>query len=320
MSRKRETHDMHDDMDDMHDDMMDDAEETRQRRRDTIMRQRLRAARGEPDERDERDERASYAYRQQQQQRARPMPSMSPAPAAGGGGMGCAQSVLYMVLGGLVALVILLFFSGQALSNVGNLFGGLGGSFLPGIAPSPTPTIISRAAVIQQMQQLQRLQTTSYTIEQIIEARVTGDALDELLFGDRLLLIAHGQVEAGIDLDQLSEESLTVSDDGRSLTMYLPPVQIFSVTIDNEKTRVYDREKGLLASQNKDLETDARRFAENEILQAACESDIMGRASEDSQLAMQQFLTLLDFEEVQVIPAPVPECVVSGPPGTPPGP
>lgn len=318
MPHKRDPHDMYDDM-------MDEEEEMPQRRRDTIMRQRLRAARGEPaepDERyepDERDERDYYAYHQAQR-RARPMPSMASAPAAGGGGMGCAQSVLYMVLGVLVTLVILVFFSGQALSNVGNLFGGLGSSFLPGAVASPTPTIISRAAVIQQMQQLQRLQTTSYTIEQIIEARVTGDALDELLFGDRLLLIAHGEVEAGINLDELSEESLTISADGRSLTLYLPPVQIFNVTIDNDKTRVYDREKGLLATQNKDLETDARRFAESEILQAACESDIMGRASQDSQRAMQQFLTLLDFQEVQVIPAPVPECVVSGPPATAPGP
>jgi hypothetical protein len=50
---------------------------------------------------------------------------------------------------------------------------------------------------------LVRLELIQYTAEKIIAVEVNQGVLG-LLFGDRLLLVAHGYVTAGVDLSDLS--------------------------------------------------------------------------------------------------------------------
>ena len=113
---------------------------------------------------------------------------------------------------------------------------------------------------------------------------------------------------AGLDLSLLQPGDVTISEDRKTVTIRLPPVQIFSASLDNTNTRVYDREKGLLATTDKDLETIARQTAEAEILQAACEADIMERATTDARRSVEQLLRMLDFERVEIVADPVPAC------------
>jgi hypothetical protein len=230
-------------------------------------------------------------------------PDYAPVPASSGGG--CARAVLYLVVGALITLLIVFFFFGQAAQQVGEFLN------LPEMSgPTATPFMRSNTPIVLRVQQLQRLETTSYTIENVIEAgREGGNVLTDPFERDRLLLIARGRVEAGIDLRNLRESDVIISPDGSTLTVNLPPVQIFSVTLDNEQTRVYDRDTGLFASPDQNLETQARQEAEDRILTTACEDGVLQRATEDSRRAMEQFLSLLEFETVQVNTAPVPPCV-----------
>jgi hypothetical protein len=179
---------------------------------------------------------------------------------------------------------------------------------IQGIAAAPTPTTRSSAAVVTRIRQLNRIETTSYTVEKVFEASIQGNVFQNILFGDRLLLIAHGVVVAGLDLDDLEADDITISEDGKTITINLPPVEIFSATLDNTRTRVYDREKGLLATSDKDLETTARQKAEAEILQAACEYNIMQRATTDARRSIEQLMMMLDFERVEIVADPVPPC------------
>ncbi len=222
-------------------------------------------------------------------------------------GNGCATATLYVVLGTLAAIALILFFFNNMLGGVGSFFTGTGQ--MPALIASPTPTIsVNGPAVVQRIQSLSRLETTSYTIEQVIDAGVRGNVFENLLFGDSLLLIARGKVTAGLDLSQMQPQDVTVSPDGKTVTVQLPPVQILSANLDSNATRVYDRQTGIFAEPIKDLETEARREAESRILQAACEDGILQRASEDSRRAMEQFLSLLDVDQVIVQAAPVPTC------------
>ncbi|MDO8610322.1 MAG: hypothetical protein Q7R95_07265, partial [bacterium] len=59
--------------------------------------------------------------------------------------------------------------------------------------PSGTNINTSRTAVIKEMRNLQRIETASFTIEKIIDGGTSGNAFQQLLFGDKILLIAHGQ-------------------------------------------------------------------------------------------------------------------------------
>jgi Protein of unknown function (DUF4230) len=188
-------------------------------------------------------------------------------------------------------------------------------------AATPTTTLRDRGGTITQIRSLNRLETQSFSVERVVEAKVErGNPLD-LLLGDRLLLIASGEVIAGVDLSKLKDSDVTISQDGKSITLRLPPSEIFSKSLNNDRTRVYDRQAGLLAPQNKDLETQARMEAESQVLQAACEGSIMQKAADDAKRSIEQFVKLLDFEQVNVIGSAGP-CVAPGgaagaPPATP---
>lgn len=154
--------------------------------------------------------------------------------------------------------------------------------------------ITSRATVIKEIRQLGRLETSSFTIEKIIEAKKDGKSVwSDMLFGDKLLLIAHGEVVAGLDLSALTAEDIQETDG--VLRLKLPAPQVFSVRIDNEKTRVYDRSTGILTRSDKDLESQARLAAEQSIRAAACEAKILDQASANAVKQMKAVLSALGF-------------------------
>jgi hypothetical protein len=181
------------------------------------------------------------------------------------------------------------------------------GSLIQG--PTPTPVIISREAIVEQVQHIQRLETTVYTIERVVEASQSGRFLPDWLSGDRLLLIARGTVVAGVDLAGLTSDDVTVAADGTSAVINMPPVSILNqdTILNNVTTRVYDRQRGLLASLNPNLETDARLEADKQILLAACEDGILKQATTDAQRALQQLLSLLPIQ-ITVKTSSVPPC------------
>lgn len=158
---------------------------------------------------------------------------------------------------------------------------------------------VSRTAIIKQLQTLNRYETTSFTIEKIIEAGTTqGNALSQFLYGDRILLIAHGEVIAGFDLATMKEQDLEIQ--GKTVTVTLPPAEILVTRLDSEQTRVYDRDQGLLSQGDKDLETQARVAAEQSITQAACEGGILVEASEKGRNQLTTILKAVGFETVIV--------------------
>lgn len=168
---------------------------------------------------------------------------------------------------------------------------------------NPTPTVRpSPGTIVRQVQNLSRLETASYTIEKVITAESGQDAL-AFLFGDRLIFVAHGRVIAGVDLSQVREGDILVTDDDR-VVMALPPAEIFVVTLDNEQSYVYDRDTGLLG-MNPDLETAARQAAEQEILDAALEDGILELAEANAQAYLRQLIMSFGFQDVVFVPRPL---------------
>lgn len=156
----------------------------------------------------------------------------------------------------------------------------------------------SRAAVIKEIRNLQRIETASFTIEKIIDGGTGGNAFEQLLFGDKILLIAHGQVIAGFDLSQISDKDIVINN--TSIRMSLPKPQILVATIDNTQTRVYDRTRGILNPGDKDLESKAREAAQNAISEAACKGDILKQASDNGRKQLTAFLSALGFTQVSI--------------------
>jgi hypothetical protein len=172
---------------------------------------------------------------------------------------------------------------------------------------NPTPTIVpDPVTIIRQVSNLSRLETASYTIEKVITAE-SGQGAFAFLFGDRLILVAHGQVIAGVDMSKMWEDDVIVTEDGTAVVT-LPPAEILVVKLNNQDSYVYDRETGLVG-MNPALETEARRAAEQEIMNAALEDGIMDMAQQNAEAYVRQLVLALGFREVmftRVSPAPPP--------------
>ncbi|MGD8244115.1 MAG: DUF4230 domain-containing protein [Anaerolineae bacterium] len=165
---------------------------------------------------------------------------------------------------------------------------------------NPTPTIVpDPVTIIRQVRSLSRLETAAYTVEKLITAE-SGQGPFAFLFGDRLILVAHGQVIAGVDLGKLDESRVTV-DEGGVVEVALPQAEVFVTALDSEKSYVFHRDTGVVGMEV-DLETEARKAAEEEILEAALEDGILGMAETNAESYIRHFIVTLGFKEVRFNP------------------
>jgi hypothetical protein len=155
----------------------------------------------------------------------------------------------------------------------------------------------SRPTVVRHIRQLQRLETVVYGMDKIVSGGQESRYLPKLLAGDRLLLIVYGEVTAGVDLGSIETNQIEIS--GHAVQISIPPAEVFSTRIDNDRTRVYVRETGLFTHPDPNLESDVRREAERQVRQAALDGGILPTAAANARTTVTTFLKGLGFEQVE---------------------
>ena len=116
--------------------------------------------------------------------------------------------------------------------------------------------------VVQQIQSLSDLVTVKYVEEKVVILE------DRQWYGaNRVLLLAHGIVKAGIDLKKLSPGDVRIS--GKAIALRLPEAQIMDAYLDDRQTKVIDHTTGLFREFDKDLEQTARKTAVADLRLAA---------------------------------------------------
>lgn len=160
----------------------------------------------------------------------------------------------------------------------------------------PTPTILpDPVTIIRQVRSLARLETIQYTVEKVITAEVNQGVFGPL-FGDKLLLVAHGMVIAGIDMSKIESSDIWIKDG--SLHVSLPDAEVFIATLDNEQSYIYDRSTGLFTKGDPHLETAARQAAEQEILKAAVIDGVLDLAREKGEFYLTQLFNMLGYASI----------------------
>jgi hypothetical protein len=158
--------------------------------------------------------------------------------------------------------------------------------------------VMSQGSVVERIQRLQRMETVVYNMDKIVSGERTNPILPDFLTGDRMLMVVHGQVVAGIDFDVLRPADVQLS--GRNLRVHLPPARVLLTRLDNSRTRVYSRSTGLLVRVDPNLETEVRQEAEGELLEEAAKSGILSKAHENARTTLTTLLLGLGFEKVEV--------------------
>lgn len=177
------------------------------------------------------------------------------------------------------------------------------GSSLPGVEwlfGEGPPRTTTSPVVVEGVQELDRLSTVRMTESVIVTRSTGGSELRRFLTGEEVLLVAVGGVEAGVDLSGIGEDEARVAGD--SVEIDLPEPEILSASLDEEETRLYDRDQGLLRLRPDDtLVEEARAAAVGEIERAALQNEILETAERNAEDSIRAFLTTLGFEEVRFV-------------------
>jgi hypothetical protein len=157
---------------------------------------------------------------------------------------------------------------------------------------------VDQPTVVRQIQKLQRLETVSYTMDKIISGEHENTYLPKFLAGDRLLLVVHGEVVAGINLGALQPSDVVIQ--GQKVSIHLPAAEVFSTRIDNARSKVYSRDTGLFSSPDPNLESQVRVEAEHQLQLAALQDGILKTAGDNARSTMSAMLQGLGFHEVEI--------------------
>lgn len=156
---------------------------------------------------------------------------------------------------------------------------------------------VSQPTVVNKIQQLQRLETVVYTMDKVVSGEKENPFLPNFLAGDRLLMVVHGEVVAGVDFSGLKSGDVAIEE--RRVVLRLPSAQVFSTRIDNERTKVYSRQTGLLVPVDPNLESQVRQEAERQMQQAALLDGILKTANTNARTTLTSLLQGLGFERVE---------------------
>ncbi len=218
------------------------------------------------------------------------MATLSPPPAHERPRSKAPAILLALLLGLIVGAAVFVFFVRQATQGAWN-------DVATRLTGRPLHIDTSQPTVVARIQRLARLESVSYTMDKVVEGDREGRVLPEFLTGDKILLIAHGHAIAGVDLTQLRPRDLQI--DHGAVHVHLPPAQIFTVALDDEKTRVYSRETGILVPVDPNLESEVRAKAEQDLRQSALNAGILSTAHQNTCTALRSFLLGLGFQQVE---------------------
>jgi hypothetical protein len=174
---------------------------------------------------------------------------------------------------------------------------------LPALPPMSSSVTVVRETpdVLLAVQNLARLESVSFHMERVVDLSDKQAQLFGLLnTEDAILLIAVGDVSAGVDLAKLKPGDVEISPDAGRARIVLPPPEVFRAALDEERTYVHTRKTGLLARRKETLETDARRTAERSIQAAALEAGILKRAEDNARLVVGELVRSLGFQAVDI--------------------
>ena len=176
---------------------------------------------------------------------------------------------------------------------------GIGlGFLLPRLAGlNSGPRTYSTPTILKQIQTLSELVTIKYVMEkiQVIEDVKYFPGIGE----NRVTLLAHGIVKAGIDFKQMKPEDISIT--GKKISLRLPQPLITDGYLDDKQTQVLDRTTGLFRMFDKDLEQTAHAQAIEDIQRAARHEGILKEADDRAREQIKNLLKQIGFEEVEFL-------------------
>ena len=178
----------------------------------------------------------------------------------------------------------------------------------PSLNPFGTETVDrSQPAVLKSIEKLSEFRAATANLQVVVDIEKDANLLPSFIKGEKTLFVAAGRVDAGVDFSKLKGSSVRVSDDRKTVELRLPAPRLSKASLDLERSRVYDRDRGIfdrLESVFEDSPTQDHELyvlAERKLLEAAREDPALLEAAQDNTRGMLlNLLTALGFKKVTI--------------------
>ena len=193
------------------------------------------------------------------------------------------------VVGGAIVLVV---------RQVVTLPPGLVSAFTGGASP----VTLQSTTVLDRVQSLSELVTTRYNYSSVVTSQRDLPGILGALYGDRLLMVAVGHINAGIDMKGISMSDITQTGD--TMTIQLPAPQLQDCFLDEHASYVVARDTGIFARPAPNLDQEARRYAVGQFRDLALNSELFNDVQTNATLIVGKFVTALGVKNVNVVTTP----------------
>jgi hypothetical protein len=178
-----------------------------------------------------------------------------------------------------------------------------------GLLPNPfTRKTIDRSepAVLNRLEDLSEYKAATAQLQELIDVEHDVRFVPSLISGDRATFLAFGTADAVVDFGELGNGAVEVTDDRKTVRVVLPHARIDGVHVDPARSRVVNRQRGVLDriggvfSDNPTSERELYQLAETRLTKAAAASKLRARAEANTRAMLRSLLRSVGFEDITV--------------------
>ena len=165
----------------------------------------------------------------------------------------------------------------------------------------------SQPPLLVQLSDLAEYRAASSSFELIVDLENDVKFLPDFVAGERSVMVAAGTVDAKVDFSKLTEQNIIVTEDRKGVVVHLPQPVIADPRVDNERTEVVARQRGLftrIGGVFSDQPVNDQKLyvlAEAKLRVAAQESQLRDLAERNTKSMLEALLRSLGFEQITII-------------------
>src|SRR5215208_18418 len=167
----------------------------------------------------------------------------------------------------------------------------------------------SQPVLIKSLENLSDYHAATANMQVVVDVEEDARLLPSFIKGERTLFVAAGTVDAAVDFRGLAKDpdAVKVSSDRRAVTLTLPAPKLLEPRLDPDRTRVYDRDRGVLdrvqdaLSDRPGDEQPLYQLADDKLAAAAgADPKLLQTAERNTRSMLEGLLRGVGFEKVTI--------------------
>lgn len=166
----------------------------------------------------------------------------------------------------------------------------------------------SQPVLVKSLESLSEYRAATANMQEIVDIEKDVGLLPDFIAGEKVLLVAAGTVDAGVDFGALQERgSVTVSEDRRGVELVLPAATLSEARVDLARSRIVDTDRGIVdrvgdaISDDKNEERELLLLAQRKIEEAAQrDPQLRALAERNTRAMLTGMLRGLGFERIDI--------------------